>query len=579
MRNLYFIFTMFTLLYLDMKPQSVSDNYVLLKKDSYEISLEPHTYKFTSSEKINPKTFLKNNWKNFESLQQTTLFIEESEKYSYLAIAFKNKELDRKSYLVNFKQSIFPHVKFYWVNKEKDSITELIPRPQLRTSVVKLPKLARLENGILLIEVLPLENTTIAPLYLLEENSFFDEELNTTFLYSLLFGLLLLQLLITLYSIALSRKLKNFVFAFFIICAGVIMTTYNGFTNLFLNHGIQLPHQFTTVFHCLLYLFFILSFYSILQKEIYKWILVLCQIFIFFYIGVLALIFINGILASKILFSLTFINLVFILISLTLACRISFYKYIFFLVGVTFVTLFYTLQFLLNKNIIPSMPIALYGFDIGISGLTLFFTLGLVRNVFAERLQGERLIRKNQIELIEEENVLNQKIEDENKSLLTEIDELNRKVTATKQILQTKRQLATKKESMLEEIENTIKNADLLIEETRLNYEKYLNQTKTLIFILTDINGQIEFLNTASENYLRNQSLQKSDNFFDCFTDSEKPELTAILQRSFKGYYFSTCLHTPFLRNNNQSEYNFEFVPIKRSNGRVVKVLCYSTTP
>lgn len=559
-----------------IKAQMPFDKYVVLDKDEFELSLEPYTLKRISKERISPEKFVKEKWQHFSYLNQTTLFMNASRDFSYLAIGFKNREINTKNYIINLKQSVFPTARFYWISTDKDSVYEIFPRSHMRTIVLDLPKLNRLHSGILLMELLPLENASSAPIFLFEQNAFYDQELNIVFLYSIMFGLLLLEFLLALYSIVLSKKLSNLSYTLIAVCVFTLLAAYNGFGNLFVDRAIQLPPNFLSILLTVLNIFFMFFLYNTFEQGLPKWIFIVTKYSMLFYLALLVLIFIDGILAHTILTHAAPISLVFAFVCLTVACRTSFFRYIYFLFGVLLLIVFYFLQFSLINNWIPNMPLAFYGFDIGLSCWTLFFTLGLIRNVFAGRLEGERLIKENQIELIEAETRLNQKIEEENKNILTETDDIIKKVSLSKSQLQTRKQSLLKKEAILDEIENVIQNADKLIEETKQAHEKYLNQSKDQIFILDNSNGHFDFINTAALTHLQIQGIKESDNLFDLFAKSEHDKLQGIIQRAFKGYYFSTALKTPFLVNDNQSDFDYEFAPVKRSNGRVIKVLCYS---
>ncbi len=551
---------------------------MLLEKETYRVPLEAYTFSFTSSSQINPQQFITEKWKSFSALKKRTFVAQESYNFTYLAIGFQNKENNRRKFVFNMKQSVLPYLKFYWVNTSNDSVYELKQRQQMRTTVVDIPKLNKLYSGILLVELQTKGSRCTAPLILFEQNSYYDQEQTVLFSYSIIFGVLLLQLLLIIYSIYLSRNITNVFYALMILSVIALTVVYNGFLIPFISPTTKFPSYLVNLFSSSINLSFMIFLYRSSKEDVPKWLAKTNLIVIAFGLLVLLLLFVNSLLSTKLSFLVMTINAFVTFLNLAIASKKSFYKYVYFLIGASISFFFYVLWIALNLDWVTSTALSFYGLDIGLCALTLFLTLGLIRNVFSERLKGERLIKQNQMALIEVENELNSKIEEENKILLTETDDYYRQLNVVKQQIQIRKQVLLRKEETLNEIESVIRNADNLIENTRIAPSTYLNLASEQIIIINNVNGQLEFVNETATNYFTTQavSLSKGESFFSVLSETDSMRLKDILSRVFNGYYYSTVLHQPILKNNKQSAYNYEFVPVKRSNGKVVMALCYA---
>jgi hypothetical protein len=560
------------------KAQMPLPKYVLLEKGTYQVPLEAYTFSYTASSKINPQQFITDKWKTFTELKRRTFVAEASYNFTYLAIGFQNKESNYRKFVCNIKQSVLPYLKFYWINTNKDSIYELKQRNYMRTTVVDIPKLNKLYSGVLLIELQTQSSRCTSPVFLFEQNSYYDQELIILFSYSILFGILILQLILIIYSVYLSRNITNVFYVLMILSVAALMIIYNGFLIPFVSPNLKFPPYLVTFFTLSINVFFMIFLYRSAKEDLPKWLAKSTLIIIGIGIVILLLIFVNSTLSLKLSIYVITINAFLTFLILVIACKKSFYKYVYFLIGASLSFFFYLLWVALNFDWVSINTFAFYGIDIGLSSLTLFLTLGLIRNVFSERLKGERLIKQNQMALIEVENELNAKIEEENKLLLAETDDYYRQLNVVKQQIQTRKQVALRKEETLNEIENVIRNADNLIEDIRLSPITYLNLASEQILIINNVNGQVEFVNETINNYFAalDIALNKGESIFSIFSETDSKQLKDILARVFNGYYYSTVLHQPRFKNNNQSAFNYEFVPVKRSNGKVVMALCYA---
>lgn len=570
---------LFCVLVQQLLPQQNLTASVLLDPAVNKLCLENYTSVYKSPKQIEPRVFIKNQWKGFVPYDARTFVFSPSEEFTYLKVNFQNKSSEQKSFLVQLKQSILPHLRFFWYNVDSDTCFELAPLKNSRTSVVQLPKLSKLYRGILLIEFRPKNTSSPAALHLFGANTYYDYELNIIFIYSVLFGFFLLQLILVLYSIYLSKSWMNAFYAITIICTISLLVVYNGFAFIFNLHSLRLPHYLPSLLFILLNLFMLLFLSRLFRPDIPSWLNRLNLYFIgVIFPALIALLISNGILASRLIFPFTLIVFAIILVNLIVAIQNTFSKYVYFLTGFVLSIIFYSLQLALRMDFLPESVLTYYGMDIGLSAMTLFTTLGLIRNVFAERLMGERLIKENQIVLIEAENKLNLSIEEENKLLLSETDELYRQISAARQQIQQRRTMLKRKESTLNEIETVIRNADGLIEDVKNRYLHYLNLSDDHIILINSPAGNLEFINQSFKDFLAKHNVEPKESALKLFSERDAIKLKEILGRVFNGYYYLSVLEHAELADGELSGYHYQFIPIKRSNGKVIMALGYSLT-
>lgn len=550
---------------------------VLLDPSLNALSLEPYTSVCKSPKPVAPRVFITSKWKGFTPYGARTFVFSPSANFTYLKINFQNKSAEQKTFLVQFKQSVLPHLRFFWYNADSDTCFELFPLKNSRTTVVKLPKLNKLYRGVLLVEFQAKSTGSPAPLYIYGANTYYDHELNIIFLYSILFGFFLLQLILVLYSIYLSRSWMNAFYAFTIICAISLLVVYNGFLFIFNFHLPQIPHYLPSLLYTLLALFMLLFLSRLFRPDIPSWLNRLNLYFITVaFSALMVLLIFDTILASHLIFPFILTVFMLILFNLIVAIKNTFSKYVYFLTGFVLSIIFYALQLTLRFDFLPESVLTFYGMDIGLGAMTLLTTLGLIRNVFAERLMGERLIKENQIVLIEAENKLNLDIEEENKLLLSETDEIYRQISAARQQIQQRRTMLKRKESTLNEIETIIRNADGLIEDVKNRYLHYLNLSDDHIILINSPNGSLEFINQSFKDFLAKHDVEINQSALSLFSERDARKLKEILTRVFNGYYYLSVLEHAELADGEPAGYHYQFIPIKRSNGKVIMALGYS---
>lgn len=549
---------------------------VQLKPSIYKLALEPFTSVYQTTKPQTMPWFIKDNWKGFKPCERETFFMKASLNYTYLKINFQNHSSTKQDYVVQLKESVLPHVHFYWYNIDRDTCYELIADRGSRTPVIRIPSLKKLSKGILLIELQSKSNSTLAPIYLFLENVYYDFELNFIFAYSLFFGVFILELILIIYSIYLSKKRLNLYYCLAIFSIILYLFVTRGYIFMVQDSNWQMPAYAPLLIYLIGYIFLILFFHKLFQPDVSKWMSRITLSLSFLATALIFLMMGNTLWSAQLSEVITVFLVVVVLSNAIFLLQKAFVKYVYFTFGLVLAALFYCLNFALVHDFLPNTTLTYYGFDLALCLMTLFITIGLIRNVFSERLMGERLIKENQIVLIEQENKLNAHIEEENKALLNETDEFYKQINNVKQTIQQKRIQLKQSENTINEIETIIRSADILIEDAKSKYFFYLNLSDDQIALMDSANGDIRFTNAAMKRYFNFDDTDAMPSVFKLFSEKEKETILTILNRVFNGYYYLSVLETPVLATGEVSSFNYQFIPIKRNNGKVVMALMYA---